>query len=63
MSTIICGHEPDCILRNCSGHGQCVMGQCICDDGWTGEACDILKCKQNNNCFPNGICSDQGKRK
>lgn len=60
VSTIICGHEPDCILRNCSGHGQCVMGQCICDDGWTGEACDILKCKQNNHCFPNGICSDQG---
>ena len=36
------------------------MGQCLCDSQWTGEACDVLKCKQNN-CSSNGVCSDQGK--
>ena len=49
--------------RNCSGHGQHVMNQCVCDIGWTGEACDVLECKQNDYCSPNGICSDQGEKK
>ncbi|XP_068721629.1 N-acetylglucosamine-1-phosphodiester alpha-N-acetylglucosaminidase-like [Montipora capricornis] len=60
VSTIVCVHEPYSVSRNCSGHGQRVMDQCVCDSGWTGEACDVLECKQNDYCSPNGICSDQG---
>ena len=28
---------------NCSRHGECdAQGVCLCDNGWTGEACDRL---------------------
>lgn len=60
MSTIVCAHEPDCVPKDCNGHGQCVMGQCLCDSQWTGDTCDILKCKQHN-CSSNGQCSVEGE--
>lgn len=25
----------------CGDHGTCVDGECVCDDGWTGQYCDI----------------------
>lgn len=25
----------------CGEHGTCVDGECVCDDGWTGQYCDI----------------------
>ena len=25
--------------RGCSGHGECVLGQCQCDTGYAGEDC------------------------
>lgn len=58
VTTIVCAHEPDCVPRNCNGHGQCVMGRCVCDSQWTGESCDVVKCKENN-CSSNGVCSEQ----
>ena len=60
VTTIVCAHEPDCVPRNCNGHGQCVMGRCVCDSQWTGESCDVVKCKENN-CSSNGVCSQQGE--
>ncbi|XP_066586444.1 attractin-like protein 1 isoform X2 [Prorops nasuta] len=33
---------------DCSGHGECTEGICICHDMWTGEACDVQVCP--NNC-------------
>ena len=39
---------------DCSDHGQCVNGTCVCDAGYTGEDCGIL-----NQC-PNG-CSGHGR--
>ena len=56
VSTIVCAHEPDCVPKDCNGHGQCMMGQCLCDSHWTGDACDVLKCQQHN-CSSNGQCS------
>ena len=60
VSTIVCAHEPDCVSKACSGHGQCVMGQCLCDSHWTGDSCDVLKCQQHN-CSSNGQCSAEGE--
>ena len=56
----MCAHEPDCVSKDCSGHGQCVMGQCLCDSHWTGDSCDVLKCQQHN-CSSNGQCSAEGE--
>lgn len=33
---------------NCSGHGSCVYGECNCDIGWRGPACNVAICP--NNC-------------
>ena len=60
MSTIVCAHEPDCVSKDCNGHGQCVMGQCVCDSHWTGDSCDVLKCRQHN-CSSNGQCFAEGE--
>jgi hypothetical protein len=40
---------------NCSGHGRCEYGKCVCIPGRVGEACQqALKCV--NNCHSHGIC-------
>jgi len=28
---------------NCSGHGTCQNGECVCDAGWTGGDCSTIK--------------------
>lgn len=41
--------------------GQCNMSAdksdwiCACQEGWTGNRCNIKTCKENNRCKPNGI--------
>nr|CAB3264552.1 teneurin-3 [Phallusia mammillata] len=40
-------------------NGACVDGECRCNDGWTGDACDVrecpLKCDEHGTCM-NGMC-------
>uniref|UniRef100_A0A663EYZ2 N-acetylglucosamine-1-phosphodiester alpha-N-acetylglucosaminidase n=1 Tax=Aquila chrysaetos chrysaetos TaxID=223781 RepID=A0A663EYZ2_AQUCH len=49
ISTIMCIHEPACEPADCSGHGNCVEGECHCtEDFWRGPACDILDCGPSN---------------
>ncbi|XP_037944617.1 attractin-like protein 1 [Teleopsis dalmanni] len=43
---------------NCSGHGKCVDGTCICDPLYRGEACNTAVCP--NNCSED---KDQGECK
>src|SRR6185295_18894341 len=43
--------EADC---DC-GHGQCIGGDCLCQAGWEGDACDEFHCKDVRNCN-NGTC-------
>jgi len=31
-------YQP-CLSPNCSDHGECVEGACVCDAGWKGEIC------------------------
>ena len=44
----------------CGGHGQCHCGQCECDAGWTGDACDCSS--EVSACLsPDGVtCSGHG---
>lgn len=30
----------DCADPQCSGHGVCVRGECVCSAGWAGVSCD-----------------------
>ena len=42
---------------NCSGHGVCDCGQCMCDIGWGTEdcSCSLMPCP--NDCNERGNCS------
>ncbi|XP_047919793.2 N-acetylglucosamine-1-phosphodiester alpha-N-acetylglucosaminidase [Anser cygnoides] len=60
ISTIMCIHEPTCEPADCSGHGDCVQGECRCaGDFWRGPACDVLDCGPSN-CSLHGTCTDSG---
>ncbi|KAG8450751.1 hypothetical protein GDO86_003140 [Hymenochirus boettgeri] len=59
ISTIVCVHEPFCDPPDCTGHGQCVLGECHCVGFWTGPACSVLRCR-SSNCSSHGICTEGG---
>ncbi|XP_037532714.1 N-acetylglucosamine-1-phosphodiester alpha-N-acetylglucosaminidase [Nematolebias whitei] len=59
VSTVLCVHKRRCQPSNCSGHGQCVNGKCLCQKGWRGVACDSLFC-QPPACGSHGVCSEDG---
>jgi hypothetical protein len=43
FSMIACndGTFPDpCDSKDCANGGDCVEGECVCSDGWTGARCD-----------------------
>lgn len=46
--------------KNCSGHGSCSRGKCLCDTPWSGRACDV-KVTCPNNCGGHGRCTATGK--
>lgn len=41
--------------EDCSNHGVCDYGKCICDEGWYGDACADIRC--TDDCNGNGRCS------
>lgn len=43
--------------QNCSRHGACSGGSCICDGGWDGDACDREICP--NSCSGHGHCDTE----
>ncbi|XP_053743491.1 N-acetylglucosamine-1-phosphodiester alpha-N-acetylglucosaminidase isoform X2 [Synchiropus splendidus] len=57
ISTILCVRPPPC-EQNCSSHGDCLDGQCRCWAGWTGPACDALRCRLD--CGAHGVCTAGG---
>ncbi|NXY74755.1 NAGPA acetylglucosaminidase, partial [Glareola pratincola] len=60
ISTVMCIHEPACQPADCSGHGDCVEGECRCAGGfWRGPACDVLDCGPSN-CSLRGVCTASG---
>lgn len=58
VSTILCVHEAECSPFDCSGHGICRNGKCICNKFWTGPHCDHLNCP--HDCSQHGICTKGG---
>ncbi|XP_071824671.1 N-acetylglucosamine-1-phosphodiester alpha-N-acetylglucosaminidase-like isoform X2 [Apostichopus japonicus] len=59
VSTVICVHEPKCPPSDCSGHGQCILGECHCYGNWVGPHCSMLACGAGN-CSGNGRCTEDG---
>ena len=47
-ATTACSTNWDCELL-----GDCVNGTCVCDPGWTGASCGILKLGPTNIVWPN----------
>ncbi|EGG15445.1 hypothetical protein DFA_10282 [Cavenderia fasciculata] len=60
-TNLLSGGTNQKCLRNCSGHGECSSGTCICNIPWTGDDCSIdnsYTCP--NNCSGgNGQCLDR----
>ncbi|KAK0051511.1 N-acetylglucosamine-1-phosphodiester alpha-N-acetylglucosaminidase [Biomphalaria pfeifferi] len=58
VSTIICAHLPACAVKDCSGHGSCDIGTCLCQGHWSGPGCETLTCP--NSCSSHGQCTEDG---
>lgn len=56
-----CGR--DVTGRECSGHGQCQHGVCVCFPTFEGALCDVKNCRSatGESCSGHGFCSDDGK--
>lgn len=39
---------------DCGAHGRCEAGKCKCDEGWTGNRCELLPC--DPRCHEHGQC-------
>ena len=57
-----CGTEIRCEEKGCE-HGICVgVNDCECDEGFTGEACELRKCATNDvelQCSGHGTCNEE----
>lgn len=56
VSTVLCVHERLCQPEDCSLHGTCVDGQCMCQPGWAAPTCANLTCQQPA-CGDHGLCT------
>ena len=58
VSTVVCIHDPECTVPDCSGHGECNDAyQCVCRDPWIGYGCHLVNCTKSN-CLEHGSCSE-----
>lgn len=52
--------EP-CDNVDCGPNGTCIFGECDCEEGWSGERCEVNSITDpcaNIDCGPNGDCVD-----
>ena len=58
VSTVICIHDPECTVPDCSGHGVCNEEyRCVCHSPWIGYGCHLVNCTETN-CSGRGTCSE-----
>ena len=53
LTTVLYFSVGEC-TKNCSGHGVCENGTCVCDVGYLGSYCEVVSCP--NNCSARGSC-------
>ncbi|KAF1749186.1 hypothetical protein GCK72_025653 [Caenorhabditis remanei] len=55
-------YESNSCAYNCSSHGSCTAGKCVCEDGFKGQYCEHQVCKLNEKSTENpcheGHCVD-----
>eukprot|EP00026_Physarum_polycephalum_P007102 Phypoly_transcript_07156.p1 GENE.Phypoly_transcript_07156~~Phypoly_transcript_07156.p1 ORF type:complete len:481 (+),score=18.05 Phypoly_transcript_07156:55-1443(+) len=42
--------------EDCSDHGDCIRGACVCNDQYKGPTCAIPRCDQVFDCYRHGEC-------
>eukprot|EP00961_Rhodomonas_salina_P275798 3725944-Rhodomonas_salina.1 len=47
-------------VHSTQGNGECVLGECVCNEGYTGPDCADFSCK--NACSGHGSCNEALKR-
>ena len=52
---VCCGRYEECEVPDCSGHGHCEDGKCICMKGYKGEFCRDPDCP-DPDCSGHGYC-------
>lgn len=55
ISSVLCVREQKSCNADCSLHGRCERGRCLCEKNWTGLDCNIPSCGIFN-CTDNGMC-------
>ncbi|OQR79684.1 teneurin-3-like [Tropilaelaps mercedesae] len=55
---IVINEQVDCIDPDCSGHGVCLSGQCVCKKGWKSADCSQPD-EEALRCLPD--CSGHGR--
>ena len=55
-----CGDDPidPCAGIDCSANGVCVDGTCDCEDGYSGDNCEVFHPCFSVDCGDNGTCID-----
>jgi hypothetical protein len=48
------------MITDCSGHGRCRDGQCVCYEGWTGPECSSIRTCADGVESPHcpGVCTE-----
>ncbi|XP_061406400.1 tenascin-R-like isoform X3 [Lethenteron reissneri] len=48
--------EPLCLPASCGDRGRCVDGECLCPDGYEGDACRLAGARCPDDCSDQGRC-------
>mmetsp|Transcript_98888 Transcript_98888/g.176178 ORF Transcript_98888/g.176178 Transcript_98888/m.176178 type:complete len:449 (+) Transcript_98888:130-1476(+) len=51
---VLVQEEKKTCAMDCNNRGMCVSGECVCNNGYLGRACEQLRCL--NDCSGNGRC-------
>lgn len=49
-----------CVRLSSSGRGVCVLGECVCEDGWTGDSCGCPVSTDACRAADGSLCSGRG---